>query len=103
MSYLITIKMKCDIAAFERALVERDAEFKEVAERGRAAGAIHHRFGVDRDGGYALVVDEWADPAGFEEFFNEPRMHEFIATVGADTSTPPQITVAEALQTSDQF
>jgi quinol monooxygenase YgiN len=49
------------------------------------------------------VVDEWADPAGFEEFFGKPEMHEFVESVGADPSTPPEITVAEALQTSDEF
>jgi quinol monooxygenase YgiN len=103
MSYIITIKIKGDIAAFEKALVERDAEFKEVGERGKSMGAIHHRFGVDRANGYILVVDEWADPAGFEEFFGKPEMHEFVASVGADPSTPPEITVAEALQTSDEF
>jgi hypothetical protein len=30
-------------------------------------------------------------------------LQEFVAAVGGDTSTPPEITVSEAIESPDQF
>jgi hypothetical protein len=43
-----------------------------------------------------LAVDEWETAEQFEKFFGDPKMLEFIGSIGGDTSTPPEITVAEA-------
>jgi len=101
MTVLITVKIKGDVAAFRRALTEQAGEFEKVAERGREAGAIHHRFGIGE--GYVLAVDEWGSAEQFEGFFGDPEMHAFMGSVGADTSAPPEITVVEAIETVDQF
>ena len=61
MSFIITAKVYGDTDAFEKAAVNRAEEFTEISRRGKAAGAIHHRFGVGD--GFILVLDEWDDPA----------------------------------------
>ena len=101
MSVLMSGKMSGDVATFRKALDERAEEFAGWAEKARAGGAIHHRFGVGD--GYVLVVDEWESGEQFEKFFGDPGLQAFIASAGADTSAPPEITIAEAIDSSDQF
>lgn len=101
MSFLITLKVKGDTAAFQKAVAERPEEFDAVVAKAKAAGAVHHRFGVGD--GFVHVIDEWDDPEHFQAFFTDPSMQEFIGTIGADTSAEPEITVSQALDTPDQF
>ena len=101
MSYLITVEIPGDVETFRKEMANRPAELVAVSERGRAAGAIHHRFGVAD--GMILVVDEWDDPKHFEAFFGEPKMVEFVHSMGADPSRPPRITVAESMASPDEF
>jgi quinol monooxygenase YgiN len=101
MNVLITVKVKGDVAKFRSALAERADEFVAVAEKGKAAGAIHHRFGIGD--GYVLVVDEWGSGEQFEKFFGDPALQEFIGSIGGDTSAPPDITVTEAVASPDEF
>jgi quinol monooxygenase YgiN len=101
MSYLIVMKVRGDVATFKRAMDERADELKASAERARAAGAIHHRFGIAD--GAVVVVDEWDNPAEFEKFFTDPDMQAFVASIGGDTSTPPEMWVSEAISSPDEF
>jgi hypothetical protein len=101
MSVLVIVKVKGDTDAFRTALADRPEAFSAVVDRARGVGAIHHRFGVGD--GYVVAVDEWDSAESFEEFFADPSMHEFIGSIGGDMSTPPEITVTEALETVDQF
>jgi quinol monooxygenase YgiN len=101
MSVLVIVKVKGDTAAFRRSLDEKTDEYNGVRERAQAAGAVHHRFGIGD--GYVVAVDEWETPDQFEAFFTEPKMQEFIGSIGADTSQPPEITVTEAVESPDQF
>lgn len=101
MSVLITVKVPGDTARFRAALTERADEFVAISEKGRAAGALHHRFGIGD--GYVLVVDEWSSPDQFEAFFGDPALQEFIGSVGGDTSAPPDINVTEAIASADSF
>ena len=100
MSVLITGRFPGDTATFRRALVERADEFAGVAERARAAGCIHHRFGVGED--FVMVVDEWGTAEQFQEFFADPQLQEFIASTGAAPG-PPDLTITEAVASPDQF
>jgi hypothetical protein len=100
MSVLVVVKVSGDTAAFQQALTDRAGEFESVAERARSAGAIHHRFGIGD--GFVLAVDEWETAEGFEQFFGDPKMQEFVASIGADPS-PPEIMVTEAISSPDQF
>jgi hypothetical protein len=99
MSVIVIGKFPGDTAKFRNALVERADEFAKIGEGARQVGAIHHRFGIGD--GIVLVVDEWESPAAFEAFFSDPSLQQFIGEVGATGA--PEITVAEAVSSSDEF
>src|SRR5690242_20477220 len=101
MSYLITLKVRGDVAVFTNALAERGDEFRAFGEKAQAGGALHHRFGVGD--GYVHVTDEWDSVDNFEAFFADPSLQEFIAGVGGDASAPPEIIVSQAIASPDQF
>jgi len=101
MSVLVTAKINGDVAVFRKSLVDRAGELEKFAELGRESGAIHHRFGVGD--GYVLVIDEWESAEQFEKFFGDPDMQAFVGSMGGDTSVPPEITVAEAISSVDEF
>jgi quinol monooxygenase YgiN len=100
MSVLVTIKFQGDTAAFRQALADRADEFAKIGEQGRSSGAIHHRFGVGD--GMVLVVDEWESVDHFQRFFSDPELQSFIGSAGA-APVPPEITITEAIASSDEF
>lgn len=99
MSVLCVVKVPGDVAKAKAAFVERAEEMRAIAGRGKAAGAIHHRFGIGD--GFVLVSDEWDTAEHFETFFSNPELHAFMATMGATGA--PEITIVESLTTADQF
>ncbi len=100
MSVLITVKFQGDTDMFRQALADRAGEFIKASEASRVAGAIHHRFAVGD--GFVLVVDEWDSFEHFQQFFSNPELQTFIGSVGA-APEPPEVTVAEAAASPDQF
>jgi hypothetical protein len=100
MSVIITTKIQGDTAKFRQSLTERADEYVKIAAEARAAGAIHHQFGIGD--GFVYVVDEWGSPDQFQQFFSNPELQEFIGSVGGATG-PPEVTVCEAMTSADQF
>jgi len=100
MSVLVIGKFQGDTAKFRQALADRAGEFAKIADMGRSAGAIHHRFGVGD--GFVVLVDEWETAGQFEQFFSNPDLQAFIGSVGA-APAPPEITITEAVASADQF
>ena len=100
MSMLIIAKFQGDTAKFRQALTERAGEFEKLADQARAAGGIHHRFGVGD--GSVVVVDEWESVEHFQQFFGNPELQAFIGSVGA-APAPPEILVAEAVASPDAY
>lgn len=100
MSVLVIAKFQGDTAKFRVALAERSDEFAKFADQARAAGGIHHRFGIGD--GYVVVSDEWESVEHFQKFFGNPELQAFIGSAGA-APEPPEITVAEAVTSSDQY
>ena len=100
MSVLVIAKFQGDTAKFRQSLVDRADEFEKTTDLARAAGGIHHRFGVGD--GFVVVVDEWESVEKFQQFFANPELQAFIGSVGADPG-PPEITVAEAVASPDQY
>ena len=100
MSVLVIGKFSGDTDKFRQALVDRAGEFAKISGMARAAGGVHHRFGIGD--GYVVIVDEWASAGHFQQFFADPDLQAFIGSVGADPS-PPEITVAEAIASPDQY
>jgi quinol monooxygenase YgiN len=100
MSVLVIGKFQADTAKFRKALTDRADEFAKIADTSRSAGAIHHRFGIGD--GIVVLVDEWESVEQFQQFFANPDLQAFIGSIGA-TPAPPEITVTEAIASSDQF
>jgi quinol monooxygenase YgiN len=100
MSVLVTGKFKGDTAKFRQALVDRADEFAKIADSAKTVGALHHRFGVGD--GYVILVDEWESVENFQKFMADPDLQAFIGSIGADPE-PPEVIVAEAVASSDQF
>jgi quinol monooxygenase YgiN len=100
MSVLVVVKVSGDTDTFQKALADRADEFVAVKDRAVAQGAMHHRFGIGE--GHVVAIDEWETAEAFEQFFADPRMHEFIASIGADPA-PPEITITEAIPSPDEF
>ena len=100
MSVLVIAKFQGDTATFRQALEERAGEFEKFGQEGRAAGSLHHRFGVGD--GYVVVVDEWESMDHFHAFFSNPDLQAFIGEIGAQPG-PPEIIVAEAIASPDQY
>jgi quinol monooxygenase YgiN len=100
MSVIIIGKFQGDTATFRRALTERAGEFEKIAESARAAGCIHHRFGIGD--GHVVIVDEWESPGHFEQFFSNPELQAFIGSVGAAPG-PPEMIISEAVASPDEF
>jgi len=100
MSILVVGKFQGDTAKFQQSLVDRADEFVKIADAAQAQGAVHHRFGVGD--GYIIIVDEWESAEAFQQFFGNPDLQAFIGSVGADPA-PPEIMVAAAITSPDQF
>jgi hypothetical protein len=100
MSLLVIGKFQGDTAKFRQSITDRAEEFAKYGEMGRAAGAIHHRFGIGD--GFVLVVDEWESAEQFQQFFSDPELQAFIGSIGA-APAPPELTIAEAIASPDQY
>lgn len=100
MSVLVIAKIQGDTVKFRQALADRGDEFAKITDASRTAGAIHHRFGIGD--GFVLVQDEWESAEHFQQFFADPGLQTFIASVGG-APVPPEVIVAEAVSSADQF
>ncbi len=100
MSVLIIGKFKGDTARFQQALADRADEFAKIAERSKTVGALHHRFGIGE--GYVVIVDEWESVEHFQKFMADPDLQAFIGSVGG-APEPPEVIVAEAISSPDEF
>jgi quinol monooxygenase YgiN len=49
-----------------------------------------------------LVVDEWESVEHFQKFFAHPDLQALIAASGA-APAPPEITIAEAISSPDEY
>jgi hypothetical protein len=100
MSVLVTGKFQGDTATFRQALTDRACEFAKISDMAKAAGGVHHRFGVGD--GFVVIVDEWESVERFQQFFSNPDLQAFIGSVGA-APAPPEITISEAVSSPDQY
>jgi quinol monooxygenase YgiN len=101
MSVLVILKFQGDVARFQQALTDHGHEFATMAEDARTSGGgLHHRFAVGD--GYVVVVDEWQSVEHFQKFFANPDLQALIAQSGASPQ-PPEIIVAEAISSPDEY
>jgi hypothetical protein len=99
MSVLVSGRISGDTGKFRHLMKSDPDRFRQIAERAKSAGAIHHRFGVGD--GFVLVVDEWETAEAFQQFFQDPDIAAIIADAGG--TGQPDIVIAEAIESPDQF
>jgi hypothetical protein len=100
MSVLMTMRVGGDTDQFRRFVDGEADRLAATADVARAAGCLHHRFGVGD--GYVIVVDEWESPEHFQRFFDgNEELAKLMADAGARTE--PEITFSEAIASADQF
>jgi quinol monooxygenase YgiN len=100
MSVLVLGKFRGDTTTFRQALTDRASEFAKIAEQAKAAGGIHHRFGIGD--GFVVIDDEWESAEHFQQFFANPELQAFIGSVGAEPG-PPELIIAESVTSADQY
>jgi len=100
MSVPIVAKFAGDTVKFRQALSDQADKLAIFAEQSRAAGGIHHRFGVGD--GYVVVIDEWQSVEHFQQFFSDPELQALIGEMGAEPG-PPELIVSEAVSSPDQY
>jgi hypothetical protein len=99
MSVLVTMKVKGDTDQFRQVLSTEGDQLRGLAEKARAAGAIHHRFGVGD--GYVVVVDEWDNAESFQGFISSDEIAAVMGQMGAQGE--PEVDITEAIESPDQF
>jgi hypothetical protein len=95
-SVIVTMRVPGDVERFRRFL-EDEERVKSISERAKSMGAIHHRFAVGD--GFVLGVDEWETAEQFQEFV--ASIPDVFRDAGAQG--PPEVTIAEAISSADQF
>jgi len=83
MSVLVTVRVEGDpkgVEGFDQAVIQG------VADLGRAAGAIRHRFFTN--GSEIMVVDEWPDRETFQAFFDSNQDIPAVMAAAGVTSMP---------------
>ena len=100
MSVIVIGRLSVDPANVARLWVDRRADFEDIAQRARAAGATHHRWGFGDD--YVVLIDEWPDAASFQNFFGtEAAIADLMQAAGMQG--PPDFAILEAREGPDHF
>jgi quinol monooxygenase YgiN len=100
MSVIMTLRVAGDPDKLERLAAEKGDVLRSIAERGRSAGVIAHRFyGSD---GQIMVVDEWPDEDSFKRFF-EQEQDEIRPMMQQVATGEPEITFWRKLETGDEI
>jgi len=102
MSVTMMLRVKGDPKRLQEVINGDEARTKVVNERGKALGAIHHRFLASADGGTIAVFDERESEEGFHRFFNaSPEIPQLMQAAGV--TGEPRITFWHPVDTPDQF
>ena len=102
MSVLMGMRVAVDPARFEEVVNSNRDRMIAIAERGKQAGAVHHRFYANTDGSEILIVDEWPDAEAFLRFFNDATDIPEIMQAAGVTERPTPAFWRE-LDTPDKF
>jgi quinol monooxygenase YgiN len=100
MSVIVTIRITGDPAQ-AKAVADADPDrIRGISEKGRAAGALHHRF-VAGDGEF-MVIDEWESAEAFQGFFGStPEIGAVMAEAGVQSE--PHVEIWQPLDMHDEF
>jgi hypothetical protein len=100
MSVLVTVRVAGDTDRFRNFIANEGDRLRPIGEQARTVGCLHHRFSVGD--GFVLVVDQWESAQQFQQFFES---NEEIPVIIRDSGGQgePEVTIAEAVETPDQF
>jgi len=102
MSVTMMLRVKGDPKRLQEVINGDEARTKVVNERGKALGAIHHRFLASADGAEIMVVDEWESAEAFQKFFeSSPEVGQIMAETGV--TSEPEVTFWHGIDTIDKF
>jgi hypothetical protein len=102
MSIMMGLRVAVDPNRFEQAVNGDRDRILEISQAAKDAGAIHHAFYANDDGGEILVVDEWPSKEAFLEFFEgNTRVPELMSEAGV-TERPTPVFWRQ-LDTPDKF
>jgi heme-degrading monooxygenase HmoA len=101
MSVMVGIRLDVDPARFEQVIAENAEKVKEISERGRSKGAIHHQF-LAGDG-VVMVADEWDTAEHFQAFWEESGEDIGPLMAQAGMTNEPQPVFLRPLDTADRF
>ena len=83
----------------ERYAAEHPDEMQAVIQLAQQHGVIAHRFyGAE---GQIMVVDEWPDPASFQQFFESERANIEPIMAASGMTGEPEVTFWRKLETGD--
>jgi heme-degrading monooxygenase HmoA len=101
MSVMVGIRLTVDPARFEQVAREKGEKMKEISERGKQMGAIHHVFMAGD--GEVMVADEWETAEAFQAFWEAsgPDIGSLMSEAGV--SNEPQPVFWRRLDTADAF
>jgi heme-degrading monooxygenase HmoA len=102
MSVMMGLRVKVDPARFEEVATGNSERLKQISERAKQEGCMHHRFFANEAGGEILVVDEWPDAESFQRFFESTsEVGEMMAEAGVNERPNPVFW--RELDTPDKF
>jgi hypothetical protein len=102
MSVVMGMRLSVDPGRFDEVVNGNRDRMMAIAERGKQAGAIHHRFYANEAGGEILIVDEWPDADTFKRFFDDATdIGELMQAAGVTERPTPEFW--RELDTPDKF
>jgi hypothetical protein len=97
---LVVQRFPGDTNRFRTWLQEAADDRRRLRDQARAAGAIHHRFGVE-EGSAVVAIDEWPSAEAYQRFTQEANIQEVAQQAGA--SGLPSVQIYEAVSSPDEF
>ena len=102
MSVIMMLRVKADPKRLQEVINGDESRTQAVNDRGKALGAIHHRFLSNADGTEIIVLDEWESAEGFQKFFeSSPEIAQIMAETGV--TSEPEVTFWHEVDTIDKF
>lgn len=101
MSVMMGLRLTVDPARLEEVAREKQEFLKEISERSKEMGAIHHRFMAGD--GEVLVIDEWPSAEAFQAFFEDQGEKIGALMSAAGVSNEPQPMFWHPMDTGDSF
>lgn len=102
MSVLVTVEVHGDPAKLEQIAADDPGRIRAIAVRGKAAGAIAHRF-YATDAGDVMVIDEWPDADSFNRFFEANQAEIGPLMQEAGVTSEPAVRFWRKLETGDDI